>query len=200
MDTMSWATLGAKATGVDFSDTAIDLASALNDEVGADAGFILSNVYDLPDEEFDIVFTSHDVLCWLPNLDKWESVVHRFLRPGSAFFILDGHPVMGIFEESGTGEVRPAYRYFNNELFFEGNGSMYTWEWSHSQSGVRVAAQSRRGRDRADRVRPHHRVLPRVPVLRLSSLPRYGKARRRLVAVPGAQRLLPPAVLNQGLK
>ena len=64
MDTMSWARLGAKATGVDFSDAAIDLARSLNDEVGANTRFILSDVYDLPDaldEEFDIVFTSQGV-------------------------------------------------------------------------------------------------------------------------------------------
>ena len=30
LDTMSWARLGAKATGVDFSDAAIDLARSLN--------------------------------------------------------------------------------------------------------------------------------------------------------------------------
>ena len=59
MDTMSWLRLDAKATGVDFSDTAIDLARVLNDEIGADARFIRSNVYDLPDlldEQFDRQF------------------------------------------------------------------------------------------------------------------------------------------------
>ena len=49
MDTMSWSRLGAKATGVDFSDIAIDLARALNDEVGTDARFIRSDTYALPD-------------------------------------------------------------------------------------------------------------------------------------------------------
>ena len=33
LDTMSWARLGAKATGVDFSDAAIDLARSLNDDL-----------------------------------------------------------------------------------------------------------------------------------------------------------------------
>ena len=55
---MSWARLGAKATGVDFSDAAIDLARSLNDELELNTRFIRSDVYDLPDvldEEFDIV-------------------------------------------------------------------------------------------------------------------------------------------------
>jgi SAM-dependent methyltransferase len=58
LDTMSWARLGAKATGVDFSDAAIDLARSLNDELELNTRFIRSDVYDLPDvldEEFDIV-------------------------------------------------------------------------------------------------------------------------------------------------
>ena len=151
MDTMSWSRLGAKATGVDFSDTAIDLARSLNDEVGTDARFIRSNVYDLPavlDEEFDIVFTSIGVLCWLPDLDKWASVVHRFLRPGGTFYILDGHPFMGIFEESDTGDMLPTYSYFRHEFFFEGNDQTYTggdsiaspvYEWQHSLGEIVTA-------------------------------------------------------------
>ena len=49
MDTMSWLRLGAKATGVDFSDIAIYIARALKDEVGTDARFIRSDAYALPD-------------------------------------------------------------------------------------------------------------------------------------------------------
>ena len=48
LDTMSWSRLGAKATGVDFSDAAIGLARQLNDETGTDVQFICSNIYDLP--------------------------------------------------------------------------------------------------------------------------------------------------------
>ena len=98
MDTMSWARLGAEATGVDFSDAAIDLARSLNDELGLSARFLCSNVYDLPgalDEQFDIVFTSHGVLCWLPDLDGWAGVIDNHLKPGGLFYIIDGHPFMG---------------------------------------------------------------------------------------------------------
>ena len=48
LDTMSWARLGAKATGVDFSEYAIALASGLNEELGLGVRFIRSNIYDLP--------------------------------------------------------------------------------------------------------------------------------------------------------
>ena len=65
MDTISWARLGAKATGVDFSEEAISLARSLSQELGIDAEFIVSNITDSPNAlagQFDIVFTSHGVL------------------------------------------------------------------------------------------------------------------------------------------
>ncbi len=71
LDTLSWARLGAKATGVDLSEAAIDLARKLNDEAGLDARFVRSDIYDLPrvlDAGFDIVYTAMGVLAWLPDL------------------------------------------------------------------------------------------------------------------------------------
>lgn len=151
MDTMSWARLGAIATGVDFSDVAIDLARSLNDELGLGVRFICSNIYDLPDvldEAFDVVFTSVGVLCWLPDLDEWASIVRRFLRAGGMFYILDAHPFMGVFEQSDSGDMLPAHRYFREEWFFEGNSPTYTgpeliaspvYEWQHSLGEIMTA-------------------------------------------------------------
>ena len=105
LDTMSWARLGAQATGVDFSDEAIELARALNAEVGTDARFIRSDVYDLTnvlDEEFDIVFTSYGVLVWLPDLDRWADVIRRCLKPGGTFYIVEFHPHLATLEPSGV--------------------------------------------------------------------------------------------------
>ena len=62
MDSLSMARMGAKVTGVDFSDTAIEEAQKLNDQLGLNANFISSNVYDLGtalSDQFDIVFTSY---------------------------------------------------------------------------------------------------------------------------------------------
>ncbi len=48
-DTLSWARLGARVTGVDFSEEAIRVARGLNDDLGFDARFIQANIYDLPE-------------------------------------------------------------------------------------------------------------------------------------------------------
>ena len=151
LDTMSWARLGALATGVDFSNTAIDLARALNEESGTDARFIHANVYDLPGvlaEEFDIVFTSYGVLVWLPDLDRWAEVIRRSLKPGGTFYMVEFHPVLTTLEPTASGEARPFYSYFREELYFPGDAPSYAggetiaspnYEWQHSLGEIVTA-------------------------------------------------------------
>ena len=75
IDTLSWARLGARVTGADFSDAAVGLARSIAAEIGIEnARFVRSSVYDLPENlkgEFDIVYTSRGVLGWLPDIRRW---------------------------------------------------------------------------------------------------------------------------------
>ncbi|MEO8744089.1 MAG: class I SAM-dependent methyltransferase [Candidatus Dormiibacterota bacterium] len=102
MDTLSWARFGAHVTGGDFSEDAISHARTLAAEVGIDARFVCSNLYDLPDVlkgEFDIVVTTYGVLYWLPDLDGWAKVVAHFLKSGGTFCLVEVHPVVGLFDD-----------------------------------------------------------------------------------------------------
>lgn len=115
-DTLAWARRGAIVTGVDFSGEAIRCAEALRDELGLDARFVHANVYDLPNvlpEEFDIVYTSRGVLCWLRDLDAWARVVARFLSPGGLFYLMESHPVLNALEERPPGELAFVHPYFH---------------------------------------------------------------------------------------
>jgi SAM-dependent methyltransferase len=131
IDTLSWARLGARVTGADLSPAAVELATALAEELGfPDARFVRSNVYDLPstlDGEFDIVYTSRGVLGWLPDIAGWARVVAHFLAPGGTFFITEIHPVVQAFENEGVapGELRLNYPYWEHvePLTFEVKGS-----------------------------------------------------------------------------
>ena len=148
LDTMSWSRLGAKATGVDFSDNAIGLARTLNEELGLDTRFICSNVYDLPDvlqKQFDIVFTSYGALNWLLDISGWARVVSNHLKPGGVFYIVEFHPFAAVFEASEAGDLEPTYSYFHHEQFFEGGEPSYagqeiietpTYEWQHSLGDI----------------------------------------------------------------
>ncbi|MCG2767215.1 MAG: class I SAM-dependent methyltransferase, partial [Anaerolineae bacterium] len=103
-NTLSWARRGARVTGVDFSDDAIALACSLSRELDIEAEFIRSDIYDLPevlDRQFDIVFTSYGVLCWLPDLTRWAEIVARYLSPGGTFYIAEFHPLLTMFDDAG---------------------------------------------------------------------------------------------------
>jgi SAM-dependent methyltransferase len=117
LDSIAWAQRGTTVTGVDFSDVAIDAARALAGEMGVPATFVHSNVYDLPANltgQFDIVFTSHGVLGWLPDLDAWAVVVAHFLKPGGVFCLIEGHPFALIFDDRRKDpELRLLYPYFH---------------------------------------------------------------------------------------
>lgn len=116
-DTLSWARLGAVVTGVDFSDKAIEIARRLSEELKIPADFILSDIYGLPDVlsgQFDIVFTSYGVLCWLPDIGRWAQIVAHFLRPDGLFYIAEFHPFAYVFDdEADTPELRLRYPYFS---------------------------------------------------------------------------------------
>ena len=149
-DTLSWARLGAKVTGVDFSERAIRLARSLSEELRIPARFICSDVYDLPEVlngEFDIVFTSCGVLGWLPDLERWAQVVSRFLKSGGTFYVLDAHPFAEVFDDEEEKDLRVKYPYFHGSepLRFEGCGSYADPEadyssveyvWDHSLSEI----------------------------------------------------------------
>ncbi|MBA2570050.1 MAG: class I SAM-dependent methyltransferase [Chloroflexi bacterium] len=130
IDSLSWARLGARVTGADFSPAAIDLATRLAAELELDARFVHSDLYDLPevlDGEFDIVYTSRGVLGWLPDVGRWARVVSHFVKPGGIFYINEIHPVAQVFENEGVapGELRLQYPYWEHErpLAFEVTGS-----------------------------------------------------------------------------
>lgn len=130
IDTLSWARLGARVTGTDFSPAAIELATRLAGELKLDARFVRSDLYDLPDVlegEFDIVYTSRGVLGWLPDISRWARVVSHFLKPGGTFYITEIHPVAHAFENEGVApaELRLQYPYWEHPepLAFDVEGS-----------------------------------------------------------------------------
>lgn len=117
MDTLSWARLGADATGVDFSPPAIVKARELSDEIGVPARFIEANIYDLPNEldgEFDVVFTSWGTIVWLPDIRGWAQVIGRFLKPGGRFVFVDAHPSMFMLDYRVEDQLVFGFDYFSD--------------------------------------------------------------------------------------
>ncbi|MEZ4521816.1 MAG: class I SAM-dependent methyltransferase [Thermomicrobiales bacterium] len=160
MDTLSLAREGAVVTGVDFSPPAIELARALADELGLDARFIEANIYDLPDhldEQFDIVFTSHGTITWLPDIEAWAGVVANHLQPGGRFVFLDGHPIAWVFKQDDVEDFEFEYGYFNSGRVFE-----FAEDGSYADAAENVANRDTR--------EWHHRLEEIVNALIASGL------------------------------
>lgn len=154
MDSLSWAKRGARVTGMDFSEEAIDTATKLNKELGLDARFVCSSVYDLAqnlDDKFDIIFTSYGVVGWLPDLNRWAEVIDHFLKPGGTFYMAEFHPVIWMFDDNFKFFE---YSYFNDGVIEIDQESTYTdgeealnmkeYSWNHGISEV-INALTKRG-------------------------------------------------------
>jgi SAM-dependent methyltransferase len=116
LDTLSWARLGAKVTGVDFSNKAIELARILNEKTKLDAEFINCNIYNLPkqlDKQYDIVYTSYGVLNWLNDIEEWARIAARYLKSGGTFFIAEFHPFPWIFDFDHPSKLVIKYNYWH---------------------------------------------------------------------------------------
>ena len=145
-DSISLSRLGAKVTGIDLSDKAIEAAKNLAKQCGTDTEFIISDVYDLPnvlDQEFDIVYTTYGTIGWLPDLEKWAEVISHFLKPGGQLIFVEFHPVVWMYDNDFASEK---YSYFNEEAIIETNEGTYADKtadlanvevsWNHSLSEV----------------------------------------------------------------
>jgi 2-polyprenyl-3-methyl-5-hydroxy-6-metoxy-1,4-benzoquinol methylase len=118
-DSLSLSRMGAKVTGLDFSDKAIEIAKLTNTQLGLDAEFVCSDVYQLPDEligQFDIVFTSYGTIGWLPELKSWAETIKKALVPGGKFIMVDFHPFIWTFDNDVQ---KIEYDYFNSDPIIE---------------------------------------------------------------------------------
>lgn len=95
-DTLSWALLGARVTGVDFSPAALAEAARLTASLGLDATWVQADAQALPhdlDGRFDRVVSTYGAYGWMRDLTAWIEGIARCLRPGGRFILVDGHPV-----------------------------------------------------------------------------------------------------------
>ena len=152
LDTLSWAREGAAVTGIDISSDGIRLAKLLANQAKLEANFIETNLYDLPkvlSEEFDIVYTSVGVLCWLNDLKEWGKIITNFLKPGGFFYIAEIHPFSMVFDNE-TKDIKDLQIYYNyfydpEPMEFTADGSYGSdvkiepkkeYEWAHSMSDI----------------------------------------------------------------
>ena len=119
-DTLSWARRGAAVVGLDFSPPAVEAARRL--AVGAgidDAEFVCAPVYDAVEavggRRFDVVYTGLGAVNWLPDIERWASVMAAVCRPGGTLYLAEFHPVSNALDDEVTEpELRVRYPYFGH--------------------------------------------------------------------------------------
>ena len=128
-ETLSWARLGAEATGLDFSAPALARAEELGRQLGIEARFVCANVYDAVaalDRRFDVVFVSVGAIAWLPDIRAWAQVVADLLGPGGRLLLQEVHPFGDIFDDHPTEpELVVAHPYFGGHVFDEDEEGTY---------------------------------------------------------------------------
>ena len=146
-DTLSWALLGAKVTGVDISPESLKYARKLAQQMGIDADFIETDIMQVADKvktKFDIAFSSTGVLCWLPDIKKYAHSVRQLLNDNGFFYICDGHPFRdALIDETGSSSIDTIQGdYFRKEVWeYDDMGdytdpdlkvpvNSYEWHWT----------------------------------------------------------------------
>jgi len=113
--------------GVDISDAAIDAAKERAHSCNIDVKYLRSDVYDLSDElagKFDLVYITIGALVWLPDIERFFTLVNKLLKVGGEVFIYDSHPFVNMlpWECDDKTKVEITEPYFHKEH----------WEWSDS--------------------------------------------------------------------
>lgn len=115
-DTVSLKRLGARrVVGVDLSGESIRRARDIAARCRADVELVEANVYAAREAvtgDFDLVYTSLGVLCWLPDIAGWARTVASLLRPGGRFLIRDDHPFFMTIGDDVTDGLRVEQPYF----------------------------------------------------------------------------------------
>ena len=164
LDTLSLARLSAQVTGLDFCEVAVQAGTTLAREIGIEARFVSSDVYDAPaalsSKTYDIVYTGVGALCWLPDLDRWENVVRDLIQPRGQLYLFELDPMERILEAGPTREVEIRYDYFTLKTGHRKAGSVVyadactptsantTVQWNHSLGEVGDGSRASRAHHR----------------------------------------------------
>lgn len=145
-DSMSLSRMGARVTGVDFSEDSVKTAQEMASDLGLDTQFVCCDIYDLKnhlDQKFDIVFTTYGTITWLPDLDRWADIIQHFLKPGGEFVFAEFHPFVWMFDDDIKNVI---YNYHNKEAIVEEEEGTYanpdskitqtSMTWNHAMSEV----------------------------------------------------------------
>ena len=98
------AVLGARVTSADISERQLEHAADIAKRLNLEIEFICDDTMKLsrmPDDAFDVVYTSNGTLSWIDDLDSMNRNIRRVLKPGGCAVLYDMHP----FNRPFSGEA-----------------------------------------------------------------------------------------------
>jgi SAM-dependent methyltransferase len=150
-DSIAMAREGASVTAVDFSRTALHRLEVLADECEVTVATLEADATDLPESlarQFDLVYASIGVMCWIDDIDAWMAGVARSLRSGGALVLVELHPLVTMVESLDPLVVDFPYS-FDGPHVYSGTGTYAnrdadiewtTVQYAHSIGEVVTAA------------------------------------------------------------
>jgi SAM-dependent methyltransferase len=145
-DDIALAQAGAREViGVDYSETAVQVAQSRADTLGVACRYLVATVpgVPLPDGCADLVYTGKGALIWMPDIDAWAAEMARLVRPGGHLFLHEGHPATELWTwDLDEPRIRPDRDYFGrsfvcDEASFPANGAVM-WQWTLGQTVTAV--------------------------------------------------------------
>lgn len=100
------------------------------------------------DRQFDVVFASDGVLCWVPDLEAWIEIPAALCKPGATLVVADGHPVLEVFDwdlevsEDGSYFREEPLRYDEQGTYADRDATVehsMAYEWQHGLGEVVTA-------------------------------------------------------------
>jgi len=185
IDTLSWARRGARVTGLDFSAPAVETARGLASDMGLEATFVHSDVYEAVSATggptFDVVYTGRGAILWLPDIGRWAGVVADLLKPGGFLYLTEFHPFTDVFGDEDLSVEHDYFQDANPRVWDEPGtyadfdaetSNNLTYEWNHTLGEV-VSAVTTAGLSVELLHEYDYTVFPRWPMLEKSDFDTY---------------------------
>ena len=154
-DSISLARLGANVTALDFSPRSLDIARDLATRTGTSIDFVCADALQASrvlGRQFDLVYASVGVLCWIPSIQDWAAAAAACVRPGGRLYLRDGHPIKDTFDyqrddnlvvcvgdyfgEAGPYRDDAGYTYTGDDVLL---AAPVNFQWAHPLGSVVTA-------------------------------------------------------------
>ncbi len=115
-----------KCVGIDISNTAVDSAKELNQQLGFDCEFYADDVHNIENhitEKFDFVLITVGALVWMPDLNLFFNKVGNLMKSGGVLIIQEQHPFSWIIDDEM--KLSKTDLYFDKGPYKEAGGLDY---------------------------------------------------------------------------